>query len=194
MRTEAGVTTGRWMRLVLLCCTLVGLAAMHTLGHGAHASDSHGAHASDGPGAHASAPAEHLADAVVEMAAGAVSGHVVDMAGVAVSGHGSNGAAGALPVVPKVASASGRTVDCAGDGCGAALAVPLGPSGGDPAGWSVCLAVLGGFALVLLVVVLLRRRPVGVRPAVGSSRVKGPRAPPPRPVGLRLATASVLRR
>ncbi|WP_433316093.1 hypothetical protein [Micromonospora chersina] len=28
--------TGRWVRLLLLLCTLVGLTAMHTLGHGAH--------------------------------------------------------------------------------------------------------------------------------------------------------------
>jgi hypothetical protein len=26
--------SGRWLRLILLACTLVGLAAMHTLGHG----------------------------------------------------------------------------------------------------------------------------------------------------------------
>ncbi|MGR6316916.1 DUF6153 family protein [Micromonospora soli] len=33
--------TGRWVRLLLLLCTLVGLTAMHTLGHGAHGSADH---------------------------------------------------------------------------------------------------------------------------------------------------------
>ncbi|MFC4148755.1 hypothetical protein ACFO0M_21070 [Micromonospora mangrovi] len=156
MRSEGGVTTGRWMRLVLLFCTLVGLAAMHTLGHGAHASGTHatGMHASRTP-ASGARPVEHLAGMAADLTADGLSGHVVDLA---------------------------------------AGVVPLAPSGGDPVGWSVCLAVLGGFALVLLVVVLLRRRGVGLPSAPGSPGVSGPRAPPPRPVGLRLATASVLRR
>ncbi|PZG15867.1 hypothetical protein C1I95_18765 [Micromonospora craterilacus] len=45
MRGEAA-TTGRWLRFVLLACTLFGLAAMHSLGHdpilGTAGHDSHG--------------------------------------------------------------------------------------------------------------------------------------------------------
>lgn len=134
--------TGRWVRLLLLLCTLVGLTAMHTLGHGAHS------------------PSGHLA--------GHPAGHTAAVAMVA---------------------------DCVGDGCPARALPPADP-GGDPSGWSVCLAVLGAFAVALLVVVLLR---TGSRAAVAAARgalrhPTGPRAPPPRLYGLRLATTSVLRR
>ncbi|MEU4367708.1 hypothetical protein [Micromonospora chersina] len=136
------VATGRWVRLLLLVCTLVGLTAMHTLGHGAHSPSGQ--------------PAGHPA------------GHSAALAMVA---------------------------DCEGDGC-PARAVPPGDPGADPSGWSVCLAVLGAFAVALLVVVLLR---TGSRSAVAAPggplrHPAGPRAAPPRPYGLRLATTSVLRR
>lgn len=201
VRTAGDATTGRWMRLVLLLCTLVGLAAMHTLGHGAHATGTHatGTHATathatgtHGSAAHAAATRTfggHGSDADTSgmRAVGAgkdVAGSVVEMAAGAVSGH----------VVPPVAVPAGLADGCPGDGCARALTVPLGPLGGDLAGWSVCLAVLGGFALVLLVAVLLRRRSAGGGSAPGARPASGPRTPPPRPVGLRLATASVLRR
>ncbi|MEU9824664.1 hypothetical protein [Micromonospora chersina] len=134
--------TGRWVRLLLLLCTLVGLTAMHTLGHGAHS------------------PAGH--------AAGHPAGHTAAVAMVA---------------------------DCVGDGCPARALPPADP-GGDPSGWSVCLAVLGAFAVALLVVLLLRTGSRAVVPAAGGPlrHAVGPRAPPPRPYGLRLATTSVLRR
>ncbi|MFG3600354.1 DUF6153 family protein [Micromonospora chersina] len=133
--------TGRWVRLLLLLCTLVGLTAMHTLGHGAHSPSGQ--------------PAGHRA------------GHSAALAMVA---------------------------DCEGD-CPARALPPADP-GADPSGWSVCLAVLGAFAVALLVVVLLR---TGSRAAVATAggplrHAAGPRAPPPRPYGLRLATTSVLRR
>ncbi|SCL62622.1 DUF6153 family protein [Micromonospora chersina] len=134
--------TGRWVRLLLLVCTLVGLTAMHTLGHGAHSPSGQ--------------PAGHPA------------GHSAALAMVA---------------------------DCEGDRC-TARALPPGDPGADPSGWSVCLAVLGAFAVALLVVVLLR---TGSRSAVAAAggplrHPAGPRAPPPRAFGLRLATTSVLRR
>ncbi|MGC3859351.1 hypothetical protein ACPSM1_04075 [Micromonospora chersina] len=134
--------TGRWVRLLLLVCTLVGLTAMHTLGHGAHSPSGQ--------------PAGHPA------------GHPAALAMVA---------------------------DCEGDGC-PARAVPPGDPGADPSGWSVCLAVLGAFAVALLVVVLLRTRSRSAVAAAGGPlrHPAGPRAPPPRPYGLRLATTSVLRR
>ncbi|SCL18030.1 hypothetical protein GA0070624_1435 [Micromonospora rhizosphaerae] len=145
------MSTGRWVRLLLLLSTLVGLAAMHTLGHGAHA-----------PGGHSAGHAE--------------------------AQHGARPAAAPDEV--------GMTDGCAADDCRHAAVLPLGDLGDDPSGWTVCLAVLGAFAVALLVAVLLRARSRVVGPALrGALRLAaGPRAPPPRPFGLRLATASVLRR
>ncbi|WP_146230998.1 DUF6153 family protein [Micromonospora sicca] len=157
MRTEAVVTPGRWVRLLLLLSTLVGLAAMHTLGHGAHASGGHRA-------GHETQRA----------------GHHLDLSAV---------------LAEAVATVAAAVADCPGDGCHA-RALPLTGPKDDRSGWSVCLAVLGAFAVALLVAVLLRAgsRPVG-RAARGSPRPAcGPRAPPPRPFALRLVTASVLRR
>lgn len=150
VRAQAAVTTGRWVRLLLLCCTLVGLAAMHTLGHGAHAAGAH-------PAAHST------------------------------SAHGA---------VAPVAELVGMVDDCPADDCGHAVALPLGELGGHLPGWGVCLAVLGAFAVALLVAVLLG---TGSRVAGPAARgapglTSGPRSPPPRPFGLRLAAASVLRR
>ncbi|NES26438.1 hypothetical protein GCE86_28465 [Micromonospora terminaliae] len=140
MATRTAVS-GRWVRLLLLLSTLLGLTAMHTLGHGGHAS--------------AGPPAAHAA------------------------GHG------AAAVTPT---------DCGDDGC-PVRALPLTHPGNDPSGWSVCLAVLGAFAVGLLLAVLLG---AGSRSAVPTVRGRlrlatGPRAPP-RSHGLRLATTSVLRR
>ncbi|NES14795.1 MULTISPECIES: DUF6153 family protein [Micromonospora] len=144
--------TGRWVQFLLLLCTLAGLTAMHTLGHGAHPPADHGTR--HGTGHHSAA---------VEPAA--------------------------LSALAPMASA------CPGDACHV-RALPLGDVGGHPSGWDVCLAVLGAFAVALLVAVLLGAgsRTVG---ATVSGRLRltvGPRAPPIRPYGLRLATASVLRR
>ncbi|MFD2763602.1 DUF6153 family protein [Micromonospora eburnea] len=145
MRTKAAPMTGRMARLLLLLCTLVGLAAMHTLGHGAH-----------GP-------------------AGRSGGHD--------SGH--------HPAVAALAAVE----TCPGDGCHAGV-LPLRDLGGDPSGWSVCLAVLGAFAVALLVTVLLRAASRLAGPGLGRPHraTRGPRAPPLRPYGLRLAAVSVLRR
>lgn len=161
---------GPWARLVVLLGTLLGLAAMHTLGHGAHASGAD--------------PAAHP-----------VAGHAV-----------------------SAAAAMGTTADCPGDGCGhhaagparaagpatavlplayaPARVLPLGDPGGEPSGWSVCLAVLGAFAVVLLIAVSLRAgsRASGPAPRGALRPAWGPRAPPVRPYGLRLVAASVLRR
>ncbi|TDB73908.1 hypothetical protein [Micromonospora sp. KC723] len=160
MRTATAATTGWWARLLLFAATLLGLAAMHTIGHGTHT----GNH----PAGHAVAP-EHAdrfgaVDALPAVFAGAVPVSVV-------------------------------AVDCPGGGCPDPAALPAGDPGGSPSGWSVCLAVLGALTMAVLLVLLLlpgRDRPgIGARrPAV---RSPGPRAPPGRPVGLRLATVSVLR-
>lgn len=57
MRNER-VATGRIARWLLLACTILGLAAMHSLGHGSHADGGHGEHATAaGHGSSSGAPA-----------------------------------------------------------------------------------------------------------------------------------------
>jgi hypothetical protein len=142
VRQATATGTGRLARWLLLACTLVGLTAMHSLGHGG--------------GMHAVAMLadRHDAEATVAMADG-----------------------------------------CACDGCGHPAALPA--EGDDMTGWSVCLAVVGGFAalaLLALAVAALTRRG-GLAGVLVDRLAAGPRAPPGRlPVGLALATVSVLRR
>ncbi|MEV0808238.1 hypothetical protein [Micromonospora sp. NPDC050200] len=157
MRTATGSTAGWWARLLLLACTLLGLAAMHTIGHGTHSAASH--------------PDDHAAAMSPRALVTSTLPEAVKVAHAA------------LPEVVPVAHAA------------APVALPADQPGGAPSGWSVCLAVLGAVTVALLLVALLlgRARPaVVLRHPSGSSR--GPRAPPPRPAGLRLATVSVLRR
>jgi hypothetical protein len=130
---RATATFGRYARWILLVCTLLGVAAMHTLGH-IEGGDGHG--------------------------------------------------------VPS------RTVvivadDCAADGC----------LGGhhrgehEPMGWSVCLAIVAGFAVATLLLWLMAtRQRAAVRP-IGAVRLLlwNSRGPPLSGVGLVLATTSVLR-
>jgi hypothetical protein len=147
VRRQQTSITGRLARWALLACTLVGLAAMHSLGH-------------DG-GARASVM---LAE-----------GHHASVMTLA---------------------AADRMEDCTEDGCTHLSALP-GGSGGDMPAWTVCLAVLGGFAIVVLLGAALlaaARRYNPTRALPGRSGA-GPRAPPGLlPVGLTLATVSVLRR
>jgi len=146
VRQQQTSMAGRLARWALLACTLVGLAAMHSLGHNG--------------GVHASVmlAEAHRASAMALVA---------DRAG-----------------------------DCAGDGCTHLSALP-GGGGDDMPAWSVCLAVFSGFAVVVLLAAAVlatarRYHPAGVW--FGGPGV-GPRAPPgPLPVGLTLATVSVLRR
>jgi Family of unknown function (DUF6153) len=140
------VADGRLVRWLLLACTLVGLAAMHCLGHAG--------------GAHAVTMIAEAGHAMATTAA-------LDPAG-----------------------------DCGGDGCAHLAGRPGGGGGHDTPGWSVCLAIVSGFAaLVLLAAALVTARrddPAGVLLAGCGI---GQRAPPNlRPVGLALATVSVLRR
>ena len=138
MTTPRIVTAGRFARWLLLACTLLGLAAMHTLGHAGMRMDAdrHGVHlaaAPVGPGA-----------AMVAAARDCPAGH------------------------------------CDGDGA--------------MSGWSVCLAVLGGLAVIVLLAVLLKwaasRRRVRRRPVAVSA---APRAPPRRSAGLSAVSVAVLR-
>ncbi|MEU9507023.1 hypothetical protein AB0D32_12160 [Micromonospora sp. NPDC048170] len=166
MRTT--VTAAWGVRLLLLVCTLLGLAAMHTIGHDSHATG-HTAEAS----AHAvAAPDPHADGADASMP----------------PRHDTTLAYAAMAAFPAVAGCPG--------GCASDRLLPFGDTGGELPGWGVCLAVLGAFAAPLLVAALLSTgvRAVGPsgRDSVGS--FPSPRAPPPLPVGLRLATVAVLRR
>ncbi|TDC45667.1 hypothetical protein E1258_30070 [Micromonospora sp. KC207] len=102
---------------------------------------------------------------------------------------------GALASGTTVVAAPGAHVGCPAGGCSPTRLQPAGGTADGPAGWSVCLAVLGALGIALLVAVLLLTGsralgPPGRRPGDASA---GPRAPPPRPVGLRLAEVSVSR-
>ncbi|MER7270199.1 hypothetical protein ABT344_18090 [Micromonospora carbonacea] len=201
MRTRA-VAGGRWGRLALLLCTLIGLAAMHTLGHGAHSGGTHSGHDGATPRNAHPAPAA-LADGAggaVALAGGAAvpvalaggadalrafaDGVAVPVGGVAVR------VGGVVAVV-----ALGARAGCPAGGCASARLLPDGGRADGPSGWSACLAVLGALGAALLVAVLLltgarAAGPPGRRPDGGPA---GPRAPPPRPLGLRLAEVSVSR-
>ncbi|MFI1990994.1 DUF6153 family protein [Actinoplanes sp. NPDC020271] len=66
---------------------------------------------------------------------------------------------------------------------------------GHMSAWSVCLAILGGLAVViLLAMVLLAAARSGPRPrGLGGSQRHASRAPPPTGTGLTLASTAVLR-
>ncbi|MFI0794225.1 hypothetical protein ACH4OY_16295 [Micromonospora rubida] len=222
MRMATVLTAGRWARLALLVCTLVGLAAMHTLGHGAHGGGGHGGHDRAGPpdahpaaSSHAAATGDASAmtdvvgaafpmvDTAVPVAGAALP--VSALTGVAVPVAGVVGAAssvaevgeGAVLRVGAVRVGAVRVLPegCPMAGCSSPRLRPAGDPGAGPPGWSICLAVLGALGVALFVAVLLLS---GVR-AVGPSARRlggppaGPRAPPPRPIGLRLAENSVSR-
>ncbi|MEU7931318.1 hypothetical protein [Micromonospora echinofusca] len=184
MRTTA--TAARGARLLLLVGTLLGLAAMHTIGHDSHQTG------------HPANPSAHIAVAPVPHAAVVPAPHAA-RAPVASAPHA------ALALVPPsqgvaaphaVGAALEAVVGCPG-GCASEELLPAGGgTGGGLPGWGVCLAVLGAFAAALLLAALLSVRVRAVGPTGGGSvgAFPPPRAPPPRPVGLRLATVSVLRR
>ncbi|WP_222622267.1 hypothetical protein [Micromonospora endolithica] len=161
-------TTGRrWSRLLLVVGTLFGLAVMHTLGHETHAA-----------GHDRAAPAP---------------GH---RSGGSAGGHG-DGLAGDAPQVRHAAAgAVGHGQGGCPEGCRHERLLAAAGAGGGTSGWSVCLAVLGAFGVSLLLAMLLRAVAREVAPDAG--RVGRPaavsRAPPTRPVGLLLASVSVLRR
>ncbi|WP_433346829.1 hypothetical protein [Micromonospora sp. CA-111912] len=185
MRTATVLTAGRWARLALLICTLVGLAAMHTLGHGAHGGGGHGGHDRAGsPDAHPAASYRATTTGGASAMTGAAL-PVVDVGAGAVLRVGVT-RVGAMRMLPE---------GCPVAGCPSARLLPAGDPGAGPPGWSICLAVLGTLAVALFVAVLLLS---GVRSVGPSARrpagpPAGPRAPPPRPIGLWLAEISVSR-
>lgn len=196
------MTAARGGRLLLLVGTLLGLAAMHTIGH-----DSHQTGHPANPSAHAAAaPGPHAAAAPVPDAAPAPARHAARVPVVSAR-HAAVVSAphAALALVPPprdvdaphaAGPALQTVVGCPG-GCASEDLLPAGGrTGGGLPGWGVCLAVLGAFTAALLLAVLLSVRVPAVGPIGGGpvGAFPPPRAPPPRPVGLRLATVSVLRR
>ncbi|WP_144082524.1 MULTISPECIES: hypothetical protein [unclassified Micromonospora] len=205
------VTGGRWGRLALLLCTLIGLAAMHTLGHGAHSGGTHAGHDGAAPRDGHPAPAA-FADgtggpvALVGGMGGPVAPAVpVGLAGGAAVPVALAGGADALwafaggmavPVGGMVAAVTlGARAGCPAGGCAPARLLPDGGRADGPSGWSACLAVLGALGVALLVAVLLltRARAPGPPGWQAGGVSAGPRAPPSRPLGLRLAEVSVSR-
>lgn len=155
-------------RLLLIACTAIGVAALHTLGHAT------------------ASPDGHSIGRLIAAQAGPV---VVAQAGtvaVAQAGTGTGTVAVALSIRPAGTDDDG----CAGDGCTHEGALP--DNGREPwHGWEVCLAILSVLATLLAVAVL---RPVGIvrlGPPAGRWRLtSGPMRPP---VGLALASTAVLR-
>ncbi|SCF21824.1 hypothetical protein GA0070563_106260 [Micromonospora carbonacea] len=203
---------GRWGRLALLLCTLVGLAAMHTLGHGAHSGGTHSGHDGATPRDAHPAPVALADGAGAPVALADGMGVPVALAGGAAVPVALAGGADALrafadgvavPVggvavrVGGVVAAVtvGAHTGCPAGGCAPARLLADGGRADGPSGWSACLAVLGALGVALLVAVLLltgarAAGPPGRRPDGGPA---GPRAPPPRPLGLWLAEVSVSR-
>ncbi|MGC5016967.1 DUF6153 family protein [Micromonospora sp. DT47] len=139
------MTTGRVVRFALLACTLVGLAAMHSLGH----------------------------DAAMRVAATA---------------------AHAMHAESAMSPAAVANDECSGDGCGRLLAAPADRDHGHVPGWAVCLAVVGSFAVAVVLGVLLSAGRASGQPGRRrAGRTTSSRGPPVGMVGLRLATVSVLR-
>ncbi|MEV5766439.1 hypothetical protein AB0L34_17970 [Micromonospora sp. NPDC052213] len=189
MRAAATVTAGRWARLLLLVGTLFGLAAMHTLGHGSHAVGHPAevsAHAVAAAGAHDASQAPPRHDTVAPLRQ--------DPA--APPRHDTAAPLGQDPAIAYVVPAAlSGVVGCAGD-CPHERFLPSGGAGGELPWWGVCLAVLGALAAPLLLAVLLLAglQAAGLAGQGTGGPARSPRAPPSRPVGLRLATVSVLRR
>lgn len=153
----------RWL---LLACTVLGLAAMHTLGHGLHGGPGH----ADRAGHHNQSTAAGMATAGSAAPAAAVVG------------------SSALAAVSAAVAMSAAAVGCGVDGCG-------GPGRHELPVWSVCLAVLAVVGAVVLVAWLVAGRRTGGTTSAGvSDWCRPPRAPPRTGIGLRLSVVSVMRR
>jgi hypothetical protein len=115
--------------------------------------------------------------------------HTLGHTGVGADAHAVPAVAGppmaAVPDPVVVAFTAASVDDCGDDHC----------DGHGPSGWSICLAILGGLATMVLLMILLlaalrdhRRAPGAAAPGIPS-----PRAPPERTAGLTLVSAAVLR-
>ncbi len=174
--------TGPVARWLLLACTVVGLAAMHTLGHTGSHTDGH----------HVTGDAAQPAAAVAVVQPAAVpAGQPGAVAPKAAAGHGTFFLAS---LTATVAGLVDLMTGCSGDGCRHAQPTPE-PGRHDLPAWSVCLAVLAGLSVaVLMAWLLISRTPraTEVVPRLTGRRGES-RAPPWPRLGLRLAAMSVMR-
>ncbi|MEW1690715.1 hypothetical protein ACIQOF_04270 [Streptomyces sp. NPDC091265] len=174
----SGTRGARYGRLLLFATLLFGIFTMHTVGHpaeqgrtGTALTGSHAMDAAEAPDAGSMA-----SDAM--RAVDAVAGDATALA-----------AAAAGPLAPDAMTAAGMAPppDAGRPGRPAPM------QGIDP--MAVCLAVLSAWALALLTVLLVARRPAD-RPAAGAG-ARSPRMPrpppPPRPRKAVLIGLSVLR-
>lgn len=113
--------------------------------------------------------------------------HTLGHVGPGVATHDPGAAMTVAPggVHERTAVSAGDPADCPDGHC----------DGHGPGGWSVCLAVLGGLAALVLLAALLtwsasRRSRARTRGAGGPAASRGP---PRRPAGLTLASVAVLR-
>lgn len=88
----------------------------------------------------------------------------------------------AMADLPAVAAAPDA---CPGDHC---------PHQPGMDGWSICLAILGGLAVIVLLAVRLAARRTSLRPGAAAGRTgRGPRPPPWPGTGLLIASTAALR-
>jgi hypothetical protein len=186
-RDEAG-QTGRSVRWLLLACTLFGLAAMHTIGHGGMHLEAAGHHpaamAVAMPGAISAETAAGRKATLVEPAAVPEMTWAVPAAGP-----------GVTPTVLTAMTGASWAEPAGAGGCdgGCAHGPGSGPHDGM-AGWSVCLAVLGAVATLILLAMLVMPSRRRERPAsVADPWAVVSRGPPVRSAGLAVAAVSVLR-
>jgi hypothetical protein len=159
---------GRIARWLLLACTIIGLAAMHSLGHGS-------SHTGAGHDKQPSTAAHGERLSAVPAFAAAMSGSMT-----------------ALTVVLTAAPAAMTSGVCSGD-----CHLAGGPSRhrDDLPGFSVCLAVLASFGIAVLLAWLRLSTPA---PAWARARTPvlwvASRAPPRAGARRRVAALSVMRR
>ncbi|WP_203726997.1 hypothetical protein [Paractinoplanes durhamensis] len=115
--------------------------------------------------------------------------HTVGHAGMQMSdpvAAGMSAAVAAAAHAPASAAVSAAPQPCAGDHC---------PHHTGMDGWSICLAILGGLAVIVLLAIRLatrRHAPPTTAAATGRGG-RGSRGPPRPPTGLLIASTAVLR-
>ena len=119
--------------------------------------------------------------------------HTLGHAGIQLDGHAHVGtmpaATAAMTDLARLVPAAAIEAPCAGHDCGHHH------DHGAMTRWSICLAILGGLAAIVLLTALLLK-PVRRRAGTGgtaTSEIRTPRPPPRRPVGLTVASTAVLR-
>ena len=165
MRSER-VAGGRAARWLLLACTILGLAAMHSFGHGSHTGGGHdpqpaaAGHGEQLPGA--PAPAVAMSPSMTAFTA-------------------------VLVAMPVAVTGGGCSGECHGAG-------GPGRQRDDISAFSVCLAVLAAVGIAVLLAWLRLRTPALAGPRTRpAARWVASRAPPRAGAGLQVAALSVMR-